>query len=108
MNMEHLFTRQERLALGFLLGMACLGMGVQVFRRGGPETSFASVQKTVSINRAAEADLVALPGIGPVLAKRILQDRKLHGRYLTLTDLRRVKGITPKTLRRLERLLRFD
>ena len=62
----------------------------------------------VSVNRVSVPELAALPGIGPVLAERILQDRKLHGRFLTLTDLKRVKGITPKALEKLQRYLRFD
>lgn len=117
MKPDWLFTRQERAALGFVLGAALFGMTVQLLRLDrpnfGPSTSSGlsangKWEALVSVNRAGEPELVALPGIGPVLAKRVLQDRKLHGRFLTLNDLRRVKGITPKTLERLEGKVRFD
>ncbi len=108
MNLEEIFTKQERLALGFLVGVGLLGMGFQFLRLEQPEAASYVPRPEVSVNWASAAELAALPGIGPVLAERILKDRKLHGRYLTLSDLKRVKGMTPKTLGKLQRYLRFD
>ncbi len=51
----------------------------------------------VSLNRASLEDLEALPGIGPVLARRILEGRP----YETVEDLLKVKGIGPATLEKL-------
>ncbi len=106
--LEGLFTRQERLALGFLLGAGLLGMGFQFFRLDRPAAQAYVPRPEVAVNRASAAELTALPGIGPVLAERILRDRKLHGRYLTLKDLSRVKGMTSKVLEKLKGMLRFD
>lgn len=108
MRLEAIFTAQERLALGFIGGILLLGMAVLLVpsRSAGGQAFTPRLQ--VRVNQAEPADLVALPGIGPVLAERILRDRQLHGRYLTLNDLSRVKGLTPKTLQRLKGLLRFD
>jgi competence protein ComEA len=39
-----------------------------------------------------------LPNIGEQLAKRIVEDRALRGPFRELSDLRRVRGIGPKTL----------
>ena len=103
-----IFTQQERLALGFLIGVGLLGMGFQLFRWDRPAAAAYVAPPEVSVNRASAAELAALPGIGPVLAERILLDRKLHGRFLTLRDLKRVKGMAPKTLDKLQRYLRFD
>ena len=47
----------------------------------------------VNVNRADESDLERLPGIGPVLAQRIVADRDAHGPYRSLDDLSRVSGI---------------
>ena len=102
------FTRQERLALGFLLGVGLAGMAVEFLRREHRPDGFSAPPAAVTVNRAGEADLVALPGVGPVLAERILKDRALHGRFLTLKDLARVKGVTPKTLEKIRGLVRFD
>lgn len=41
-----------------------------------------------------------LPGIGPVLARRIVEDRALHGEFASIDDLDRVRGIGPRTIDR--------
>lgn len=50
----------------------------------------------VDLNRATAAELDALPGIGPVLAERIVAYRERHGGFRTVRDLRRVQGIGAK------------
>ncbi len=50
----------------------------------------------LDLNCATTQDLEALPGIGPTLAKRIVQHRETHGPYKTLTDLLAVPGIGQK------------
>ena len=62
----------------------------------------------VHVNRAAAADLQRLPGVGPVLAGRILEHRRTHGPFRDLADLRRVKGIGARTAARLSGWIRFD
>ena len=62
----------------------------------------------VAINRATARDLEALPGVGPVLAARIIAHREAHGRFADLTALRAVSGIGPRTATRLSPFLRFD
>lgn len=52
----------------------------------------------VNINTASQAELESLPGIGPVKAKAILEDRKKNGNYKSVDDLKRVSGIGDKTV----------
>lgn len=47
----------------------------------------------VDLNTATVADLDALPGIGPVLAQRIVDWRTEHGRFESVEQLREVTGI---------------
>ncbi len=42
-----------------------------------------------------------LKGIGPVLAERIIQYRKMHGYFRSVDELIKIKGIGPKTLEKL-------
>jgi competence protein ComEA len=56
----------------------------------------------VNVNRADAADLEALPGIGAVLAERIVADRAANGPFGVLADLERVSGIGPALIARLE------
>lgn len=65
----------------------------------------ASALLQLNLNAAAEADLVRLPGIGPVMAKRIVEYRQAHGPFKRLDDLRKIKGIGAKTYAKLAPLL---
>jgi competence protein ComEA len=47
----------------------------------------------VNLNTATLAELQTLPGIGEVLAQRIIEYRERHGGFRAVTDLRQVEGI---------------
>jgi competence protein ComEA len=53
-------------------------------------------------NLASQADLETLPGIGPVMAKRIIDYRRTHGPYKKIADLRKVSGIGRKKLEKMK------
>lgn len=55
----------------------------------------------VDLNSATLADLDSLPGIGPVLAQRVLDWRSEHGRFSTVDELGEVSGIGEKLLSQL-------
>jgi comEA protein len=59
----------------------------------------------VILSTATADELAQLPGIGPARARAIVEDRKLHGRYRSIDELRRVSGIGPATLDRLRGLV---
>ncbi|HEY5515442.1 MAG TPA: helix-hairpin-helix domain-containing protein [Pengzhenrongella sp.] len=60
----------------------------------------------VDLNSADLADLDALPGIGPVLAQRVLDWRAQHGRFHDVAELGEVSGIGDALLGRLRDLVR--
>ncbi len=60
----------------------------------------------VDINAADWPELLQLPGIGPKLARRIVQSRQVAGPFADNDDLRRVRGIGPKTLEQIRPYLR--
>lgn len=47
----------------------------------------------ININRATARQLDALDGIGPVIAQRIIDYRKINGSFLNVDDLQKVSGI---------------
>ena len=53
----------------------------------------ASAGGLLDLNLATAADLDGLPGIGPVLAQRIVDWRTEHGRFASVDQLREVSGI---------------
>jgi competence protein ComEA len=59
----------------------------------------------VDLNRASVEELQTLPGVGPVLAQRMVEWRKAHGRYRTVEDLQEVKGIGRKRMEQLRSLV---
>lgn len=69
------------------------------------QTAIARPVHRLDLNRATQAELELLPGIGPGLAKRILDYKQSHGSYKTVQELREVKGIGERRWRKLEPLL---
>ncbi len=55
----------------------------------------------VDLNRATAQELQQLPGIGPVLAKRIVEHRTNNGFYRSVHELLEVKGIGQKRMARM-------
>jgi len=64
----------------------------------GPAATTAAL---IDINRADERELDALPGIGPVLAGRIVAHRHRFGAFRQPEDLLAVPGIGPRLFARL-------
>jgi competence protein ComEA len=58
-----------------------------------PPAAPAARRDPVDINRATVDDLTRLPGIGPVLAARIVAARESGGAFESVDDLRRVAGV---------------
>ena len=64
-----------------------------------PDGSSETVRpRLININSANADDLTALPGIGAVLAQRIVDYRQQHGPFETLEDLSGVEGIGSKRI----------
>ena len=59
----------------------------------------------LNLNAATEAQLEALPGIGPATASRIVEYRKKNGGFKKVEDLMNVKGIGEKSFLKLKALI---
>ncbi len=51
-----------------------------------------------NVNTADEAALIALPGIGPALARRIIAHREEHGPFTSVDQLDVIQGIGPRNI----------
>lgn len=58
----------------------------------------AAADGFLDLNSATAAQLETLPGIGPVLARRIVEHRTSRGGFQRLDDLLQVKGVGPRLL----------
>jgi competence protein ComEA len=61
----------------------------------GPE---AGGTPLTNVNTADEAALIALPGIGPALARRIIAYREEHGPFASVDQLDVIQGIGPRNI----------
>ncbi len=66
-----------------------------------PSSAAPSAAAPLDLNSATVAELDGLPGIGPVLAARIVAHRDAHGPFRAPEDLLAVRGIGPRLLERL-------
>ena len=57
--------------------------------------------EVVNINLATDSQLQTIPGIGPVLAGRIVEYRAVYGPFSSVEELVNVKGIGEKTLEKM-------
>jgi competence protein ComEA len=80
-------------ALAFLV-VALMFAVVPVVAYSEPPGSVQQVSLTaVNINTAPSEELQELPGIGPVLAERVVQYRQAHGPFTSVEQIKEVKGV---------------
>jgi competence protein ComEA len=104
-----LWRRADQAALASLACAALVAMTLYWHFQGGWQGRLIEIDREpkraaefiVDINRAEWPELAQLPEIGENLARRIVDVRRQRGPYLDHEDLRRVRGIGPKTLERI-------
>lgn len=127
-------TATERRVLLFVTGAFVAGLGIRFYQETFPATpsfdyaaadsAFAAlssaaaadddgesrpeVSRPLNLNTATKHQLVALPGIGEVMADRILRHREDHGPFRDVGELRSIKGISKRSLEKLKPLVTVD
>jgi len=98
------FTKDEKLALFFLVTALLIGTAVLYYKNLSPAPfrfiEFREEKKEnekININKAGSVELTKLKGIGQVFAVRIISYREENGPFHSAGDIRRVKGIGDKT-----------
>jgi competence protein ComEA len=64
-----------------------------ILNSAGVRVSKTTHSAFININRATAGQLDSLDGIGPVIAKRIVEYRKVNGPFISIEDLQKVSGI---------------
>ena len=102
--------RMDQAVVAALVALALVGMGVYWVVQGGPRGELIEIDRAdplsarylVDINKAEWPELAELPDIGETLARRIVDSRATGGAFRDHDDLRRVRGIGPRTLEKMK------
>ena len=63
--------------------------------------------QTLDINTASESELTQLPGVGPSLARRIVEYRQANGPFTAADDIQNVSGVGPSKFAKMEPFIRI-
>ena len=74
---------------------------------GNAQSMEMSSDSRININLASETELDSLPGVGPVMAGRIIAWRESNQRFHSIEELQEVPGIGPKVFANLKPLVRI-
>ncbi len=85
---------------------APLRSGDQILVPGPDAMAESSAGGPLALNRASAKDLEELPGVGPVLAERIVAYREQNGPFIEIEDLLQVGGIGEAKLASIRDLVR--
>jgi comEA protein len=123
-------NNKEKVVLYFLIVSLLIGSGVSLYKKEKTQKTLINIETDtltiadtvknqslkserikskkgefntlIEINQAAANELEALPGFGPVLAQRIIDERNRVGKFSTQEDLLKVKGIGEKKLAKIK------
>ena len=109
-----LLRRGDQVAVAGLVVVALLATVGWWIAQGGWSGRLAEIDQgepltvcfEVDINTADWPELMQLPGIGPKLAKRIVESRQTDGPFASPDDLRRMRGIGKKVFAQIRPYLR--
>jgi competence protein ComEA len=107
---RYLLRPGDQRTIAALLAGALALMAAAWWRHGGGRGGLVEIDRAaplvakfqVDVNQADWPELIQLPGVGMVLAQRMIAERNAHGQFRSLDDLARVRGLGPRTLDRIK------
>jgi len=104
-----LLRARDQTSVAVLAASALLLLAAAWWRHGGLRGELVDIDRAppliakfqVDVNRADWPELIQLPGVGQVLAERLIAERQRDGAFRSIDDLERVRGIGPRTLDRI-------
>ena len=98
-------TRMLAVTTTLALLLAFAGAPVLAQQSAGQGAAQTPASTLVNLNTAAQADLEKLPGIGPAMAKRIIEYRQKSGGFKKAEELMNVTGIGEKAFLKIKPLV---
>ena len=85
----------------------CVQRSRQPFSQTSKDETAVKTRR-ININSASAGELEALPGIGKVMADRIVQHRSQHGPFRRVEHVMLVRGISERKFLEIERVITVD
>jgi len=101
-NLAHVLTDGEQIIVGAPKIVVTSGKS-----KGKSKLANPTSNSPINVNTATSAQLDSLPGIGPVMAARIIAYRQKSGLFKALTDLRKVPGMGASKFAEIQNLIRL-
>ncbi|MCX6454980.1 MAG: ComEA family DNA-binding protein [Actinobacteria bacterium] len=101
-NLAHVLTDGEQIIVGAPKIVVASGKS-----KGKSKVANPTSTSPINVNTATSAQLDSLPGIGPVMAARIIAYRQKSGLFKVLTDLRKVPGMGASKFAEIQNLIRL-
>jgi len=101
-NLAHVLTDGEQIIVGAPKIVVTSGKS-----KGKSKLANPTSNSPINMNTATSAQLDSLPGIGPVMAARIIAYRQKSGLFKVLTDLRKVPGMGASKFAEIQNLIRL-
>jgi competence protein ComEA len=106
LNRARLLVDGEQIVVGAPVPLAGAGAGGPGPAGSGGSVAGAAPSSPVTLNTATVDQLDGLPGVGPVLARHIVDYRTTHGGFRSVDELREVNGIGDRRFADLRPLVR--
>ncbi len=94
--------RHLSFALALMLCLSLAMAPVGALAQQSKASSKAAATEKVNLNTATLEQLQTLPGVGPAVAKRILDHRTKVGKFSKIEEILNVKGIGEKRFQRMK------
>jgi comEA protein len=115
-----LFNRSEQRVVLFLIASALIASAILIITHIQREKALSKIDvvhsafeiyseeiipEKININTASLEELETLPRIGPVIANRIIEYRKTYGKFQSIEEITKVKGIGKKTFEKIKKMI---
>jgi competence protein ComEA len=105
-----LLRHADQAVVGALVMLSLVGMAAYFVVQGGFHAGLFEIERSaplearfrIDINQAEWPEPSQLPEVGETLARRIVDSRAVAGPFRDNNDLRRVRGIGPRTFERIK------
>jgi competence ComEA-like helix-hairpin-helix protein len=105
---ERIILRLLPIVVAMFVVVLLLGMGVYRSTQNTLDQQLlqpTSPEFLVNINTDGAGELMLLPGVGKVIANRIIEHRTAHGPFTSINQLNDISGISHRTIDRLKPFL---